>query len=89
MTRSVKAGDKVRIINPWRTNYRYKKGDVLTVRIVDGAGVWVVERWAVVMQNHRRNEARQARAETIWRIVQIVAIIAIGIAVAVVGRGIQ
>ena len=40
------------------------------------------------MQNHRRNEARQRRAETIWRIVQIVAIIAIGIAVAVVGRNV-
>lgn len=41
------------------------------------------------MQNHRRNERRQARAETIWRVIQIVAIIAIGIAVAVVGRTIQ
>lgn len=41
------------------------------------------------MQNHRRNERRQARAETIWRIVQIIAIVAIGIAVAVIGRSIQ
>lgn len=86
MEQRAKVGDKVRIIKPWMTNGRYKKGDVLTVRIVDGAGVWVVERWAVVMQNHRRNEARQARAETIWRIIQIIAIVAIGIAVAVVGR---
>jgi hypothetical protein len=38
------------------------------------------------MQNHRREEAKARRAETIWRIIQIVAIIAIGIAVAVIGR---
>lgn len=43
MERKVKAGDKVRIINPWMTNGRYEKGDVLTVRIVYGAGVYVLE----------------------------------------------
>lgn len=43
MERKVKVGDKIRIIKPWMTNGRYEKGDVLTVRIVYGAGVWVVE----------------------------------------------
>jgi len=43
MEQRVKVGDRIKIINPWMTNDRYKKGDVLTVRSVGCAGVWVVE----------------------------------------------
>ena len=38
------------------------------------------------MQNHRREEAKARRAETIWRIIQIISILVIGLAVAVAGR---
>ena len=43
MERKVKVGDRIKIIKPWMTQGRYEKGDVLTVRSVDYAGVWVVE----------------------------------------------
>ena len=43
MERKVKVGDRIKIIKPWMTQGRYEKGDVLTVRSVGVAGVWVVE----------------------------------------------
>ena len=52
MTRSdVKIGDKVRVVNPWGTQGQYKKGDVLTVRMVAESGIAVEETYRVLLHD--------------------------------------